>query len=32
MSQQAQQESDRQRQILEANRTATSPDDIIPPF
>ena len=32
LSQQAQQESDRQRQILEANRTATSPDDIIPPF
>lgn len=32
LSQQAQQESDRQRQILEANRNATSPDDIIPPF
>lgn len=32
LSQQAQQESDRQRQILEANRNATNPDDIIPPF
>lgn len=32
LSQQAQQESDRQRQILEVNRNATSPDDIIPPF
>lgn len=32
LSQQAQQESDRQRQILEANRNATSPEDIIPPF
>jgi len=32
LSQQAQQESDRQRQILEANRNATNPEDIIPPF
>lgn len=32
LSRQAQRDSDRQRQILEANRRATSPEDIIPPF